>query len=277
MAAFIDRISSGGGIALWLDYTAYAGRLLAGGTVPWLDVSACAAWQRKAQGLLHSDVVSLPVAEVCSAWLESQPSLRSAMGARSRAVFPLKTLLADEALRTHLVDLSRALRGTVTGPVFALACPSPRHWVGEAYGQALGTAVDVGDDEADSAALYLADFLRAFGDSGVDTLLLVESPASEPGGAAGVACYQSALNVAAHYRWDIGLEVPGGRYEGGDAGLDFVIAPHSLPGALTGLVVPETFWNDDSAPEPVNGGFRFAAIPPLATPERVLERLALLR
>ena len=277
MAAFIDRIRNGVGTPLWLDYTAYAGRLLAGGTVPWLDVSACAAWQRKAQGLLRSDVLSLPVAEVCTAWLASQPSLRSAMGARSRAVFPLKTLLADEALRGHLVELSQALRGTVTGPVFALACPSPRHWVAEAFGQALGTAVDVGDDEADSAALYVADFLRAFGDSGIDTLLLVESPVSEPAVAAGVACYQSALNVAAHYRWDTGLSVPGTRYVGGDAGLDFVIAPRPLPGAVPGLVVPEAFWNDDSVVEPVKDGFRFATIPTLATPERVLERLALLR
>ena len=37
---------------IWLDSHNYAGRLLAGGAPPWLEVAAFVAWQRKTQGLL---------------------------------------------------------------------------------------------------------------------------------------------------------------------------------------------------------------------------------
>src|SRR5512143_2957635 len=152
MPAFIDHVLASGGKTLWLDYVDYAGRLLAGGEVPWLDNASCGAWLRKAQGLLHSDVVSLPVDRVCSTWLVGHPALRDAMRARTRAVFPIKTLLADEALRVHLVALVLALRGNAPAPDFALTCPSPRAWVAAAYAQAHDADVDVGEDEADSAA-----------------------------------------------------------------------------------------------------------------------------
>jgi hypothetical protein len=35
---------------IWLDSHNYAGRLLAGGAPPWLEVAAFVAWQRKTQG-----------------------------------------------------------------------------------------------------------------------------------------------------------------------------------------------------------------------------------
>jgi hypothetical protein len=222
-------------------------------------------------------VIALPVGRVCASWLETHAPLLEAMRAKTRAVFPLKTLLADEALRSHLTELVRALRGSVPGPSFALACPSPRAWVAEAYQQAHGSGVEVGEDEADSAALYIADFLRAFGETGVDALLLVETAASEPGAAEDVACYRSAINVAAHYRWDVGLSVPGARYAGGDAGLDFVIAPRTLPGAVAGCVLAGEFWSGAAPPDPTPECFRYATVPANADPERVLERLAVLR
>jgi hypothetical protein len=277
MPAFIDRVKAGDGSTLWLDFVDYAGALLAGGNVPWLDTAACAAWLRKAQGLLGSDVISLPVSHVCSAWLAAHAPLRATMAAKSRTVFPLKGLLADDALRAHLVELVRALRGTVPGPVFALACASPRLWVADAFRQAHAVEVEVGEDDADSAALYIADFLRAFGEAGVDVLLLEESATSEPGTAADVACYRSVLNVAGHYRWAAGLKVPGGRYAGGEAGFDFVIAPRPLPGAMAGRTVGGEFWEGAAPPELAPNAFRYATIPVRADPERVLERLALLR
>jgi hypothetical protein len=277
MAAFMNRVTEAGGKTLWLDYVDYAGDLLAGGAIPWLETSRCAAWQRKAQGLLASDVLAMPVARVCSAWLDAHAPLRAAMGAKKRAVFPLKTLLGDEALRSHLVEWVRAVRGSVPGPVLALACPSPRAWVAAAYAQALDAECEVGEDEADSAAPYIADFLRIFGESGIDALLLSETTTSEPATPTEIACYQSVLNVASHYRWDVGLGVPGLRYTGGAAGLDFVIAPAALPGAVTGLEIPAAFWAGAAPPAAQPGSFRHATVPPHADPEHVLERLVLLR
>ncbi|WP_162932183.1 hypothetical protein [Solimonas sp. K1W22B-7] len=257
---------SAGKKPLWLDYGDYAAALLANGAVPWLDVTAYVALQRKAQGLLRSDVLPLPLGAVSAAWVAARPALREAMAAKKRAVFPLKTLLADEDLRAHLVDLARGLRACFPDPPLALACPSPREWVAQAYRLALGEDTEVGDDEADSAAVYLADFLRSFGDAGIDVLLLQESTASEPADAAGLELYQPALNVAAHYRWETGLLAPAGRCAAGTAGLGFVLGPEAIlsPGA----------WNAAMA---AGQGLRYAAIPADAQPETVLQRLKELR
>jgi hypothetical protein len=269
-----DSLLSAARKPLWLDYGDYAGALLAQGAVPWLDVSALVAWQRKAQGLLKSDVLQLPVATVCAAWLAANPPLREAMAAKKRTVFPLKTLLADEALRAHLVELAKGLRTCFAELPLALACPSPRHWVAEAFRQAHGDgeAVEVGDDETDSAAVYVADFLRSFGDAGVDVLLLQESLDSEPASTEALALYQPVLNIAAHYRWSTVLDAPAGRLS--DAtGFGFLIAAS----AGGGRRIPTEFWSGAGAPDCPPQGFRHAAIPAAAQPESVLQRLAELR
>ena len=133
---------------IWLDSHNYAGRLLAGGAPPWLEVAAFVAWQRKTQGLLKSSVASLPLAPVVAAWLAARPELRVAMGAKTRSVYPLKVLLADEPLREHLVEMASGMRSAVGG-VLALALPSPRAWVALAYRQGHTETVEVSEDEAD--------------------------------------------------------------------------------------------------------------------------------
>lgn len=257
---------SAGRQPLWLDYGAYAGALLANGSVPWLDVAAYVALQRKAQGLLKSDVLQLPVGAVGAAWVAARPALRETMAAKKRAVFPLKTLLADEDLRAHLVELARGLRACFPDLPLALACPSPREWVAQAYRMAHGEDTEVGDDEADSAAVYLADFLRCFGEAGVDVLLLQESTGSEPADATGLDLYQPALNVAAHYRWETGLLAPAGRCAAGTTGLGFVVGPDAI--------LPPDSWN---AAMTAGRGLRYAVIPADAQPETVLQRLKELR
>lgn len=264
---------------LWLDAVDYAGALLAGGSIPWLDTAGYLAWSRKTQSLLRADVLSLPLQRVCAAWLQAHPELREAMAAKMRAVFPLKQLLADEALRAHLVDLVRGLRAGSADSPLALECPSPRQWVTVAYAQAHGpqAEVEVGDDEADSAALLMADFLRVFADAGVDLLLLRESAQSEPDTADGLACYQSVLNVAAHYRWAAGLYAPAGRYGGGDSAMSFVIAPRAQAGGVAARIVDAGFWDSGIAGDLPAQGLIYASVPDGMQPEQVLERLGALR
>src|SRR3546814_849779 len=155
------------GKRLWLDYAEYAGALLAGGSVPWLDVSELVAWQRKAQGLLQSDVLELPIGSVSAAWLQAHPELLDAMRAKRRPVFALKTLLADAGLRAHLLEIALGLRASFARLPLALACPSPRRWAIEAHRAALADDAasidDFGVDESEDAAAYLADFLREIG------------------------------------------------------------------------------------------------------------------
>jgi len=150
--------------------------------------------------------------------------------------------------------------------------------VGLAYAQAnAGEAAEVDADAVDSAAAYVADFLRGFGDVGLDGLLLEESAESVPASAEDLRLYQAVFNVAAHYRWDVGLRLPQGAAPAAGEGLGFVLASEAAPGLVVGLKVPEDFWGGAAAPGCPAGGFRFAEIPAGANPEGVLERLAALR
>ena len=265
---------------LWLDDAAYAERLLAGGHTPWLDGAEYVAFRRKAQGLLRADLTAVPVAGFIRAWCAAHPALVEAMSAKTRAVFPARTLLADECLRTHLVEILSGLRAAFSNTPLVLGLPSPRAMVLEAWRLAFGADADieVGADEADSCAVYVAEFLRSFGACGVDGLLLEESTGAEPAGAEELDWYQPVLNVATHYRWDVGLRLPDGAGFIGDAtAVHFVIAPREISGALQVATLPDTFWTG-AMPDPAGGHKAyFATVPTDAVPEQVLARLAALR
>jgi hypothetical protein len=277
MGELTERLAASGR-GLWLDYEAYAARLLANGNVPWLDADAANGWVRKAQSLLKSDVVTLPVKAVVETWLGTHAELIAAMGAKRRTVYALKILLADEALRAHLAGLARVLRASLSGAPLVLALPSPRLWLALAYAQAnVGEAAEVDADAVDSASAYVADFLRGFADTGLDGLLLEENAESAPASAEDLRLYQAVFNVAAHYRWDVGLRLPQGASPAAGEGLGFVLASEPAQGLAVGLKVPDGFWDGAAAPGCPEGGFRFAEIPVGANPEGVLERLAALR
>jgi len=160
MAAFLEQVAASDGKLLWLDDADYSAALLAGGAPPWLDATAYVAWRRKAQSLLKSNVIAVPVARIFSSWLANDAPLRAASGAKTRANFPLKTMLAAADLRRHLVEIIAGLRSSFPMLAVALVCPSPRAWVGDAYHWAFGDAaeIEVGEDEVDAATLHSAGF-----------------------------------------------------------------------------------------------------------------------
>jgi hypothetical protein len=263
--------------AIWLDYTAYAGRLLAGGNVPWLDSPHWLAWQRAAQNLLKSTMLTLPVAQVMNAWLVAHPELMQAMASKRRPTYPLKTLLAGSGVRELLLELARGLRAAYSAMPYAIVVPSPRAWATLVFRQAHGVSPEVLDEEAlESAAMYVADFLRVFAGIGADTLLLEESAGEEP---VSLAAYQAVFNVAQHYRWDTGVRLPVGNAQvaAEHARVGFLIAPTLLPVPRQGIMVDPQFWAGAAPPPLPSGGFFFACITPEAAPEAVLTRLELLR
>ncbi len=276
MGAFVTYLHAAARKPLWVEYTQYAGGLLANGAVPWMDTAAYIAWRRKAQGLLKSDVVGLPLTPFTEVWLDSYPALRAAMAAKSRATFPLKTLLSDEKLRAHLVELVQGLRAALPDAPLVLALPSPRAWVGLAFEQAHGQATTASDDEADSASVFIADFLRIFGESGVDALLLQERPEFTPASGHEFDCYQSVFNVAAFFRWDIGLQFANADRYSGDLpkGCSFAIAPKLSVEKPADFLPVVDAWPEMAHP---GAAFQFVEIPADAQPEAVLERLAALR
>jgi len=280
MANAILTIGQPGKPGVWLDFYAYAAKLLAKGNVPWLDQAQFVSFLSTAQSLLRSDVISLPLESLVEALLDDD--LRAAMKAKSRPGFPLRTLLQDAKLRDTAMGLLTPLRASHQGVPLALLLPSPRRWLAGAYRSAHGAALDpevAGDnDEIDSAAVYLADFLRCFADANIDALLLQENPGEAPAAAEQWACYDPVVNIAKHYRWEVGVldPAPAAPLAAG-SGIDFCIAPALAAGTSGGLILDEAFWQDADAPPPGSGLFRYATIPADATPETVLQQLAKLR
>ena len=265
---------------LWLDFYAYAGALFGGG-IPWFDDAAFAAFHGKAQSLLRSDVVGLPVARVAAALLDARPELVAAMKAKSRPTYPLRRLLEDESLRQAVTALLAPLRAAAAGRPLALVIPSPRQWLAQAYAAAYGaplaadTATD--GDEIDGAAVYVADFLRSFAEAEIDLVLLCEDDGNGPGNAEALSWYAPVFKTARHYRWQVGLLDAAGKLPTADAaGLDFLICAEPGPGSASGSILPAAFWSDGEKPLGY-GGFGYGVVPVGAVPEVVLDRIASLR
>ena len=277
MAMLLDRLRAGGPPIAWIDSNDYASALLGSGTVPWRDGAAAIALLRKAQALIKSDVIAMPVGAIAVDWLTAQPGLVQAMGAKERAWFPIKTLLADEALRTHLAELAASLRAVFAGKPLALVLPGPQQWAQAACRYAFAAQVPAVDaDDAERAAVYTADFLRIFGEQGVDVLLV--DMAGEPvGEAAPAEVLRPIFNVGVHYRWDTGVRtrLPADT-QGNAPAPAFAVASVPLD-CPTGIELDGGFWDSGTLPALRAGDFHYACIPAAAQPERVLERIAALR
>jgi hypothetical protein len=285
MAKWLETLASAPRPPIWLDDTAYTTRLLAGGRAPWLDVAACIGWRRKVLQLLEPAIEVLDVAACVAAWIAARADLHERMRAKREPPEPLRVVLADEALQNHIVELARASRASTTKPL-ALVCPAPRRWLIDTFRVAFNGALDPDADETDDAASYCASFLRAFGGAAIDALLLrgeeapqrLNATAASSDAAAGPlpdaewACYGSLVNLARHYRWDLGWRVAGAA---GSilAGADFLIA--SSGGA--GVAIDAAFWSGAAPPALPSGSFAYAKIPAAADPASVLERLRVLR
>lgn len=274
MNTFTDRLQQGAKL-LWLDYSDYAGRLLSSGLIPWLQTDQLVNWQKRSAGLLPTDVISLPVGRVAAQWLETHADLVASMAAKRRSGAALRALLADRALRSHLVDLAKGLRACFPGKMLALVIPAPEMWVQQAHGQAFnGERIEVDSDLIDSAAMYIADFLREFAEAGIDVILLDDNRAgTEPQVIEAIEMYAPLMNLADHYRWALGVKTAG---EPVKASLspDFWITPKFTEGECRGLVPGSEFWEGVNDPCVTNARFLYLEIPADANPERVLERLS---
>lgn len=263
--------------ALWLDFYDYAATLLENGSVPWLDQARFSAFHGRAQALLKSGVVHLPVEPIADALLAANPALVDAMRAKSRTGYPLRRLLEEPALREAVARLLEPLRAANADRPLALMVPSPRRWLALAYraarGQALAAEVAGNGDEIGAAAVYVADFLRAFADCGLDAVVLVESPGQAPASAQELSWYDPVINKAHHYRWEVGLLDASPQEPVSAGGVDFHIAPTLPEGMAGGIMLGPDFWMGTRPPAPGAGCFHYAVVPAAAVPETVLQRL----
>jgi hypothetical protein len=253
---------SGRTAPLILDHASFgSARLLHGAPVPWSEPVECQSYFGQAQGLLRPDVTLVDLGAAYAQHLAGRPELVEAMGARSRSGYALKTLLADDPLAAAVVGVTRVLAETNRQPL-VLQVPAPLRWLAltrMATGQTDVAALEL--DHGESASMYMADWLRRFGELPVTLLLLDGRRADDPALTDLVdddlSAYSPLVNAAAHYRWGLALRT------------DDALELHGSDD--DGAVLPPSFWVDEPAPE---ARLLLAEIPSAAEPERVLQRLA---
>jgi hypothetical protein len=276
MGRWLDAVRSQTRRLIWLDDTAYTARLFANGRAPWLDPGAWVGWRKRALQLLEPDIAVLDVTECATHWLERDAKLLALVRSTSEPGGPLRTLLSDDRLHSHLVHLLRALGATTDKPL-ALTIHSPRRWLVELYRRTFADQVEPNEDEIEDAAGDISRLLRALSDAGSDVLLLQEEHLPPARIGAWLDCYGSIVNVARHYRWDVGAYLPGGA-PANIGELSFAIAPADGSVRTLGLAVDREFWEGAPAPgATVSDQFLYATIPVDAQPNSVLERLKELR
>ncbi|HPB73000.1 MAG TPA: hypothetical protein PLX71_08475 [Phycicoccus sp.] len=255
---------SGRSVPLVIDHGDY-GRavLLQGQPVPWREVPALAGYLRQVQALLDPDVAYVDVEAMMLGGLAARPELCAAMAERTRTGYALRTLLADET-ELDLVRVTVTTVGDVLRRRVALAVPSPVRFLASAH-EVAGTArAEVSEDNADSASLYLAEWLGRLGGCPIEMVLL---DARASAALAGVEVeveerletYTALTNVAAHLGWSIGLRT--------STGIEFP------PDSEIGQVVPDGFWDGEATTLDSAATVRLTHIPADAHPESVLERL----
>ncbi len=266
LKSLVAAAPSGRARPLLIDDSDYATAVIRQGSpIPWTDVAALTGHAGQVQALLGPDAAWLDAAALVGAHLSVRPQLRGAMGARSRAGYALRTLLGDDDL-VEAVATTAGTIGTSGRRALALAVPSPGQWLGQAHDLA-GTPLEgIDEDRADTASMYLAEWLGRLGSLPVAVVLL---DARGPQGEGGVQSpeklehYSSITNVAGHFDWSVAIR---GEASVETAGADPAVA-----------VLPDDFWLDGAAEVPGDGELLLTHVPATASPERVLDQLTRLR
>ena len=275
LPASLDAPPSGRARPTWFDAAAYGrARLLGGGDVPWTSPAELSSFFAKIGGMFRSDAVLVDLADLLAQRTAADQQLRAAMAARSRPGYALRTLLADEQARSTAAEAVRVLAATSGSVPVVLTVPTPGRWLVAAAQQAGSDPGPPDAAQAETAAIYSADFLRMFADTGVDGLLLDEGrvPAGE---LIHPEAYRPVLNVADYYEWPVLIQTdaaaawPHGPVP--DIALWLGSAAPSQPAGRWGVVAGADFW--EGADPSAGADLVLAAVPAEADPESVMKRV----
>ncbi len=270
--------------SVWVDAWDYGNQLLnKGQPAPWHDIAAIIAHIKKLQSLVSSDILTLEVGDFYTSWLRSHPTLLHTMGDKRRLGYALRTMLAEQGAREQLKEIIDALCESYCDKPVVLAIPSPKKWIASAYCDAKDIdAVDISWDDAESASMYVADFLRSFSGCDISGVLIRDNTDQGPASDAEVARYQPVLNVAEHYRWQSILEgCPQNYVPNPNTGISFSLrgrqqSQHSSP-PFTALKLSAQDWTQHPQSMEPGNACCYVCIPADAIPETVLEKLTQLR
>lgn len=150
---------------LYIDWIDYAEVLIGGGTIDWASPIAVSRLINKAQSLLPSDLIILPITTMLSTLGKSR-----AFASRQRMIDPLRTLLADTSNRQLILDTLTMLHV----PTLALGLCTPGELAVLAASMAGLQDFTLDEDVIDDAAVYMADFLRSFASVTINAVVLFE-------------------------------------------------------------------------------------------------------
>lgn len=264
LRSLATAVPSGRRRPVLLDHGDYATAVIRqGAPVPWADLASLTSFVGQVHALLEPDTAWVDVSALYAAHLAENPDLVEAMGARSRTGFPLRTMLADpdgveRTVRTAST-LAEACRRSVV-----LSVPSPAVWLSRAHALTGNRLPSVDEVAADTASMYVAEWLGKLGALPVALVVLDARTTREDSPVEATehpAALSAIVNVAAHFEWTVAVRHQG-RIEVADATDDIGI-------------VPEEFWSVGA--DLPDGAALLATIPPTAAPERVLDQLSRLR
>ncbi len=284
---FAERLPDAAGkgsIRVWLKSSAYTRRLLLGEAGdPWISGAHYLAYFSQAHGLLKPDVAVLEVGELYDSWNAAHSGeLTESLGKRRKPATALRKLLEAEAPRKVLAEVVEAVLANLRGQTpLVLSIPSPRRWTNHANHLTGSTDIELTADDAEDAAMYLADLMRSVSAFPVSGVLLEEGRDAANFHAEDLTRYTSIVNVVRHYRWSLALRLPNDAVPPPEALADFdaVISPavESAGTAALGRDISAAFANG-GAIAPLSGRqFYFAEVDPGLRPESVLEAVARLR
>ena len=174
---------------LHLDWIDYAERLIGGGAIEWGSPAAVAGLINKAQALLPSDLIILPVGRMlvaCASPVE--------LAAKPRGAEPLRSLLGNVLTRGRIVETIQM----IPAPALALGLPAPAELAVLAARKVGLAAPGIDEDLVDDASVYVAEFLRIFAGERIAGIVLTEGAE----GSVFRALYAPIRKVAASYGWN---------------------------------------------------------------------------
>lgn len=266
---------------LWVNFNEYTKKLLLGeGENPWTTPAAYMSFYGQAHGLVKADVVVLDVWDLFQHWMEEDEKAIPSMAEKGRLTFALKTMLEAFAPRELLAEVITAVSNNYGGSTpIVLVVPSPRSLLVKAHKAATGKDAEPEEMAIDTAGMYLADFLRYFSETDLSGVLLVEDENLMPSSTEELSWYQPVINIAKHYRWAVGVQLPfsdDGFNVPDDVGFAITPAGSAISANTLGVDISQPLWGGgDIAGK--SDGFYYFSIPADAKPESVLETISNLK
>ncbi|OUS28776.1 hypothetical protein A9Q98_07020 [Thalassotalea sp. 42_200_T64] len=282
----IDLISyldtGGDSPRLWINFNAYAKKLLSDGKNPWTTPASYMSFYGQAHGLVKADVAVLDVWDLYQHWMQEDKDALKSMVTKRRVTAPVKKMLEAFAPRELLAEVITAVSNNYNGSVpIVLVIPSPRALVVKAYQAANDGDIEPDEMSVDTAAMYLADYLRYFSETDLSGVLLMEDESFMPLNSEELSWYQPVFNVTKHYRWAVGVHLPT-EIENFvlPEGVNFSIVPaqSGLSDGSLGIDISEQLWKEGGSSLMARStGFNYLSIPEASKPEFVLDTLSTIK